>query len=89
MSNTEEEPEPNTFEDLVEKYEREYEWNYLKKLPENCEWKLRKGIDSDKFNNLPPDALEDLPEINLRTREQVIAWLRRYMNFDSLNYVGW
>ena len=87
MSNNQE--EPNTFEDLVEKYNREYEWKYLKKLPEFCEWKLRKGIESDKFNNLPLGVLEDLPEINLRTREQVIEWIRRYMNFDSLNYVGW
>ena len=81
--------EPNTFEDLVDKYRREYDWNYLKKLPELCEWKLREGLESDKFNNLPADSLDDLPEINLRTREQVIEWLRRYMNFDSLNYVGW
>ncbi len=84
-----EESEPNTFEDLVEKYKREYEWKYLKKFPELCERKLRAGIESDRFNNLPEDALEDLPEINLRTREQVINWMRRYMNFDSLNYVGW
>ena len=64
MSNTEE--EPNTFEDLVEKYKREYEWKYLKKFPEMCEKKLRSGVSSDGFNNLPTDALEDLPEINLR-----------------------
>ena len=87
MPNTQE--EPNTFEDLVEKYRKEYEWKFLKKFPEDCQWKLREGINSDKFNNLPTDALEDLPEINLRTREQVIDWIRHYMNYDSLNYVGW
>lgn len=89
MPNTFEESVPNTFDELVEKYRREYEWKYLKKLPELCEKKLRTGIESDRFNNLPPGVLEDLPEINLRTRDQVIDWIRRYMNFDSLNYVGW
>lgn len=87
MPNTEE--EPNTFEDLVEKYNREYEWKYLKKFPELCQRKLSSGWGSDRFNNLPEDALEDLPEINLRTREQIIDWIRSYMNFHSLNYVGW
>ena len=85
----EEEPFPNTLEDLLDKYKNKYEWKYLKKFPELCKKKLKTGIDSDKFNNLPEDALEDLPEINLRTRDQVIAWIERYMNFDALNYVGW
>ena len=89
MPNTLEESEPNTFEDLVDKYKREYDWKYLKKFPELCERKLRSAVESERFNNLPEDALEDLPEINLRTREQVINWIRHYMNFDSLNYVGW
>lgn len=89
MPNMQEESDPNTFDELVEEYKNEYEWKYLKKFPEMCEKKLRSGVSSDGFNNLPEDALEDLPEINLRTREQVINWMRRYMNFDSLNYVGW
>ena len=67
--------EPNTFEELVEKYKREYDWKYLKKFPELCEKKLRSGVESDRFNSLPEDALEDLPEINLRTRDQIINWI--------------
>jgi len=89
MQTTFEESMPNTFEELVEKYRREYDWKYLKKFPEQCVWKLKEGIGSDEFNNLPEDALDDLPDVNLRTRDQVITWISRYMNFDSLNYVGW
>ena len=39
-----EESVPNTFDELVEKYRKEYEWKFLKKFPEHCQWKLREGI---------------------------------------------
>ncbi len=53
----------NTFEELLAEYKNNYEWKLLEKFPELCERKLRTGIGSDDFNNLPEDALEN-PEVD-------------------------
>ena len=75
---------------MLKAFENEYLWGYMEKFPEYCVNKINNiGVGNHKFDNLPEDALEDLPEEGLRVRTQIIEWMRKYLTYESLMYVGW
>tara|TARA_R110001592_G_scaffold355600_2_gene656423 strand:+ start:1363 stop:1614 length:252 start_codon:yes stop_codon:yes gene_type:complete len=75
---------------MLRKFENEYPWKHMEKLPEFCMNKINKdGIGNNRFDNLPEDALENLPESNLRTRSQIIQWMNKYLTYETLMYAGW
>lgn len=63
---------------LIQEYREDYEEEYLMGYPEFSVTKL--GLSEEILNNLP--------EKNSRSREQVIDWMIRNLTYDDLLYVG-
>ena len=68
------------FQGEVEKYYLNYPWKHFKKYPEFCIEKL--GLSEAVLENLNNNPDE-------RSREEIRDWMKSYLTYDKISYVGW
>ena len=84
-------PVCDEFVTLLEKYMNRYPKKFLDKFPEFSVEKLNNGVfvksdfkkpDSSSLENLNSNQEE-------RSREEVINWMKTYLDYKTLVFIGW
>ena len=80
----------NNFQTLVEQFKNEYPDHLYKNYPEFVVEKLQTGVSKPRdLKQVEQSALNYLPSLENRTKEDVVEWIKNHLDYDTLGYIGW
>ena len=80
----------DNFQTLVDQFKNEYPENLYKNYPEFVVEKLKTGISKPRdLKQVEPSALNYLPSVENRTREDVVEWIKTHLDYETMEYIGW
>ena len=81
------------FGELLLDYEIHYSTKNLQALPNFAVKKLNLKqnaiVIKNNYVKLDETSLQNLSPATERTREEVISWMRKNLNYETLRYIGW